>query len=519
MIESGSRTSAVTEPSLSESGDSAPVGQSPDLTTVFPPTAGLPRSTLQQRQARNIGSHLYRDAVRVTVLMVSDLALYFSLHTMMTGVRQGWLGATVAQWALSAFPWGFLAGPRFPVTLLASLVVVGAYRPGAARRDGARLVKAAGLATLLILYLDLWTGSVFATLGRWAVVTMVFALGLMITRALVDALVWRFRPRVAVSRALVVAHTDADWRDLALMLARVRDFVVVGNVMLRGESGGRGIHSRLRDLGLAIQECHAETVLLWGHLTAEEFSFAVDVALASGCRLLAGARTSVGDVEPRSVWVGGRQLVELTPPTLRGWQVAVKRAMDVVGASMGLLLSVPFFLLVAIAILLEDGFPVFFRQRRVGRAGRPFHILKFRSMVKDAEGRLEELRRQSIYEDVRLFKVVDDPRITRVGRVLRRTSLDELPQLINVLLGHMSLVGPRPPLPSEVESYDDRHYSRFDVKPGITGPWQAGGRNSVTDFEAVVRMECEYVRKWSVVEDLRILFRTIPVVLRGDGAH
>jgi lipopolysaccharide/colanic/teichoic acid biosynthesis glycosyltransferase len=193
--------------------------------------------------------------------------------------------------------------------------------------------------------------------------------------------------------------------------------------------------------------------------------------------------------------------------------------MDLASAIVGLGLAAPLFLLVSASIVLEDGFPVFFRQRRIGRAGRPFMILKFRSMVKDAEGRLEQLRRQSVYGDGRLFKVVDDPRATRVGRFIRRTSIDELPQLINVLLGHMSLVGPRPPLPSEVESYDDWHFSRFDVKPGITGPWQAGGRNSITDFEKVVQMENDYVRRWSVMEDLRILLRTIPVVLWGRGAH
>jgi lipopolysaccharide/colanic/teichoic acid biosynthesis glycosyltransferase len=115
--------------------------------------------------------------------------------------------------------------------------------------------------------------------------------------------------------------------------------------------------------------------------------------------------------------------------------------------------------------------------------------------------------------------MVDDPRVTRVGRFLRRTSLDELPQLLNVLAGQMSLVGPRPPLPSEVEAYEEHHYARFDVKPGITGPWQTGGRNAITDFEEVIRMESEYIRRWSFVEDLRILARTIPAVLRGSGAH
>jgi exopolysaccharide biosynthesis polyprenyl glycosylphosphotransferase len=483
-----------------------------------PHQAELPRRALQRRQARNIGRHLNRDALRGSVLVVSDLALYVGLRELIRGLRAGWLGASPSAFLVGAFPEGFLVGWRFAVALILSLLLVGAYRAGHARRDGTRLVQGAALASLLTLYGAFWAGDVLPTLGRLMAVTAVFGAGLVISRSLVDAVVWRLRPRVATSRALVVAHTDADWRDLAQMLNRVRDFVVVGNVTLHADSG-TGVHPRLRDLGRAIEDCQAETVLLWGHLTTEEFAFAVDVALASGCRLLAGARTSVGDVEPRSVWVGGRQLVELTPPTMRGWQVGVKRAMDIAGAAVGLALAAPLFLAVSVAIVLEDGAPVFFRQRRIGRAGRPFMILKFRSMVKDAEGRLEQLRRQSIYGDERLFKVVDDPRTTRVGRFIRRTSIDELPQLINVLLGHMSLVGPRPPLPSEVESYDERHFSRFDVKPGITGPWQAGGRNSITDFEKVVRMEREYVRQWSVMEDIRILLRTIPAVLRGSGAH
>jgi exopolysaccharide biosynthesis polyprenyl glycosylphosphotransferase len=424
----------------------------------------------------------------------------------------------VARVAITAFPPGFLGGFRFILALLVSLAITGSYGPGDARRDASRVSIGTALAVFVSLYASLWQGAPLLTVLRGAAAIVTLALALSVSRALVDWLVWQLRPRVGVARAIVVAHADADWRDLAKLLSRVRDFVMVSHVSL-DQYQGDGLHPRLRTLGAEIASSRAETVVLWGNLEDEEFEFAVDVALATGCHLLAAARTSIGEVAPHAVWVGGRQMVELTPPALRGWRVVVKRAIDVVGASLGLLVSAPACLAISVAILLEDRGPILFRQKRIGRGGRPFHILKFRSMVVNAEDRLAELRSSSIYPDERLFKVVDDPRVTRVGRFLRRTSLDELPQLLNVLAGQMSLVGPRPPLPSEVEAYEEHHYARFDVKPGITGPWQTGGRNAITDFEEVVRMESEYIRRWSFLEDLRILARTIPAVVRGSGAH
>jgi lipopolysaccharide/colanic/teichoic acid biosynthesis glycosyltransferase len=139
-------------------------------------------------------------------------------------------------------------------------------------------------------------------------------------------------------------------------------------------------------------------------------------------------------------------------------------------------------------------------------------------MIAGAEDRRPELQEISIYRDARLFKVPNDPRVTRLGRMLRRTSLDEVPQLLNVLRGEMSLVGPRPPLPMEVELYEAHHYARFDVKPGITGPWQVSGRNEIRDFEEVVALESSYIRTWSVWADLWLLLRTIPAVFRMRGA-
>jgi lipopolysaccharide/colanic/teichoic acid biosynthesis glycosyltransferase len=200
-------------------------------------------------------------------------------------------------------------------------------------------------------------------------------------------------------------------------------------------------------------------------------------------------------------------------------QLATKRVVDVVLGVAALVALFPLFLLVAGAVKLTSAGPVVFRQRRVGLGGKTFDILKFRSMTVDAEARQSELQGLSVYGDPRLFKVADDPRVTPIGRFLRKASLDELPQLFNVLRGEMSLVGPRPPTTEEVALYEAHHYCRFDVKPGITGPWQVGGRNKITDFEAVIRLEQDYMRNWSTAVDLKILLKTIPAVLRMDGAH
>ncbi|HYS69161.1 MAG TPA: sugar transferase, partial [Gemmatimonadaceae bacterium] len=250
------------------------------------------------------------------------------------------------------------------------------------------------------------------------------------------------------------------------------------------------------------------------------FHDVVDAALTAGCKVLSVPRSvAVAGVEPTLVWRSNQPLVELTTPTLRGGQMIVKRAVDLIGSILGLIVATPIMLLVSLLVKLDSPGAVFFRQNRVGRSGRLFTIFKFRTMVSDAEQHREELLEQSIYADRRLFKIVRDPRVTRLGMLLRRTSIDELPQLFNVFKGEMSLVGPRPPIPCEVDLYEAHHYARFDVKPGITGPWQVAGRNQITDFEEIVALETRYIRTWSPLGDLAILIRTIGVVLRMRGAH
>jgi exopolysaccharide biosynthesis polyprenyl glycosylphosphotransferase len=183
----------------------------------------------------------------------------------------------------------------------------------------------------------------------------------------------------------------------------------------------------------------------------------------------------------------------------------------------GLVLLAPLLAIIAFAIKIDSMGPVFYRQERVGKDGRRFNMLKFRSMCEDAELRLGTLKQHNEATGP-LFKMRCDPRVTRVGRILRRWSLDELPQLLNVLRGEMSLVGPRPPLPAEVEQYEDWELGRLRAVPGLTGLWQVSGRSEVP-FHDMVRLDLHYIRNWSLALDLEILLRTIPAVLSNRGAY
>ena len=215
--------------------------------------------------------------------------------------------------------------------------------------------------------------------------------------------------------------------------------------------------------------------------------------------------------------LNGIPLLGTREPVLRDWQVLFKRILDVLMASLDLLILSPLLLVIAVAIRLDSPGPVIFKQRRVGRHGAEFTCLKFRSMFCDAESKVCRLREQNEATGP-LFKMRNDPRMTRVGRFLRRTSLDELPQFWNVLRGEMSVIGPRPALPSEVKEYAPWHQRRLEVPPGITGLWQVSGRSDLT-FDEMVLLDVYYIENWSPFLDLRILLKTIPTVILGSGAY
>jgi exopolysaccharide biosynthesis polyprenyl glycosylphosphotransferase len=214
----------------------------------------------------------------------------------------------------------------------------------------------------------------------------------------------------------------------------------------------------------------------------------------------------------------GMPTLRLEPPLLSGWDYRVKRAIDLVGSGFGLALLFPLLVVIAILIKFDSSGPVFFRQARVGLNGRSFRIWKFRTMTVNAGELQSQLELQNQTQDGIMFKVKADPRVTRLGIMLRRSSLDELPQLINVLLGQMSLVGPRPLPLRDVERFEEWHHVRHQVLPGMTGLWQISGRSEIDEFNDAARLDLYYIDHWSLNLDLEILMQTIAMVMWGRGA-
>jgi len=198
-------------------------------------------------------------------------------------------------------------------------------------------------------------------------------------------------------------------------------------------------------------------------------------------------------------------------------QKFIKRIIDIILSLTAIFFLAPVFAAVAVAILLDSRGPVFFKQERVGLNGKIFHMWKFRSMSIDADKKFEQVKKLNQTNCI-MFKAKNDPRITKVGKFIRKYSLDELPQLFNILIGEMSLVGPRPPLQREVMQYKNWHHVKFLGKPGLTGLWQVSGRSNITDFDKVISLDYEYLRNWNLWVDLKIILKTVPVVLSAEGA-
>ncbi|WP_103123617.1 sugar transferase [Nostoc cycadae] len=217
--------------------------------------------------------------------------------------------------------------------------------------------------------------------------------------------------------------------------------------------------------------------------------------------------------------VGGMPCLTVSCPTIIGKDFWLKRMFDFCFTALFLLFASPIYLAIAIAIKLDSPGPVFYKQTRIGLSGRQFKVWKFRTMRPDADKLQKELEALNETKDGIIFKIKDDPRITRIGKFLRRYSLDELPQLFNVLLGEMSLVGPRPLPTRDVDKFLDHHFLRQEVLPGVTGLWQVSGRSNILDFEQVINLDMSYIENWSLQLDFEILLKTVQVVLKKEGAY
>ena len=484
--------------------------------------SAIERLALTQRAPQIMRIHLVRSAVRIAVLMAGDTAALLLLRVLLRGVRDElWLGPAAASVVNSLVPQGALPLVQLLPAVLLGLIVVDTYGASDRRRDAGRLVAGATLGLGLPFWNHLWSHFSPLALPGFILLAGLIGMTLIVERHLIDSMVrslWPIGPGAA--RALLIGRPEHTRRAFEHpTLSDAREFAF-GGIIDADQLDLRVGHGGFNRLCETIKRYRADTVVLTGPLTDEALALVIEAAGAAGCQLFALPRAfALGGVESQMVWRRGAPLVALNRPALRGRQLILKRTLDVVVSGIGLALLSPLFVAVAIAVYMSSPGPIFFRQTRVGLGGKLFKITKFRSMVHDAEARLDDLTPKSLYRDRRLFKVKDDPRVTWLGGVLRRTSLDELPQLWDVFVGTMSLVGPRPPLPSEVDLYEEHHYTRFDVKPGITGPWQVSGRNTITDFEEVIRLETDYIREWTIWKDIGILLRTVPAVLYMRGAH
>jgi exopolysaccharide biosynthesis polyprenyl glycosylphosphotransferase len=374
---------------------------------------------------------------------------------------------------------------------------------------------------LAIIQRPLYSRLIYAF--AWAAIVVLLCAG---RGVLISLQRWRWARGLGRERVLVVGGTGLGRQVMESIVARpYLGYALVGYLddgapppMQRPDSHFRHL-GPVEELVAFVRAGAADQVILalpfWKHhqlpaLVAICREAGVEFRVAPDLYELSFDRVAVADLS-------GIPLIGLKEISLRGWNLVLKRAIDLALTLLAAPVLLPTAGLIALAIRRDSAGPVIFRQQRVGRCGRPFTAYKFRTMVADAEALKAEL--VALNEaDGPLFKMRNDPRTTRVGRLLRRTSLDELPQFWNVLRGEMSLVGPRPPTPDEVADYAEWHRRRLDVTPGLTGLWQVLGRSD-TSFDEMVRLDIYYAENWSPSMDLRILLQTIPVVISGKGAY
>lgn len=405
----------------------------------------------------------------------------------------------------------------FPVVLLLSLLTSGSYsrhRPIVLMGLLLVSVAAAAVATALALASLIGVPRAFAHIGVFGLVCYtVLAAG----RALSQRFVLRVWPRnwgalPAVRLSTTTREYDAQPRNWG-------DYAIVEQIQISSTHPANDLPAALNRLE-EIAMTGGEAVIATGDIPDDALVPVVHSALDLGYRIIFPARAvEIEGIRPRLIWQDSEPFFEITTPMLRASAQVTKRVFDVVTSSALLLLAAPLVAVIALCIRLDSAGPVLFTQDRAGLGGRRFRMLKFRTMKVGADAEKQHLAHLNRSGDTRLFKIPSDPRVTRVGAFLRRWSLDELPQLINVLKGEMSLVGPRPFFEADFAAYEDRHFRRLDSKPGLTGLWQVSGRSDVVDFEDVIFLDRQYIEQWSIWLDLSILTRTIPAVLRRDGAY
>ena len=489
-------------------------------------TAGSPihltRLELRHRALALQRRRFWREFTYGAILVLADIltlsAVFSVLGMLPTDSLIPGLGDGGEAFVRGLIPQTAIALGRRVTSLLFCLVVTGSYAHTERQSHPTRMAAALLLGLVLPRWVEMWHAALPV---RWLLLGFVLAATWL-------ALVLQRRALVSALKTIDPRHLD---RAHTLIVGPAGD--VEGATRMRDGSHEKaleptfvlsstwpdGTAESMRELYTALADWQADAIVLVGSLSDAALQAVMIGASSAGASVYATRRAAFRQLdEPSFVLRRAEPIAVLSRPALVGSQLVVKRMVDLFGAIAGLIVLSPVMLAVSLAIRLTSRGPVLFKQVRVGLGGDPFVMLKFRTMVADAERQLAELQQANVYSEEPLFKVANDPRMTPIGLFLRKSSLDELPQLFNVLMGEMSLVGPRPALPSEVRRYQQHHFVRFEVLPGITGPWQVSGRNSIKSFEDVVQLESAYIRGWTVWRDLTILARTVPAVLSMKGA-
>jgi exopolysaccharide biosynthesis polyprenyl glycosylphosphotransferase len=457
------------------------------------------------RELAFAGAMLSADALTVAVVFVVLAQIPFHV------------GASHLEFVHGLLPTTPPALLRRITSLIFCLAATRSYSSSDTGSQSGRIALAILLGIVLPRWPELWTTFILSRAMLLGGVVVALGIALIAQRRGMSVALQSYDPRrLDQERTLLVGVHQ----QLQTFLAEHVDPTVDPPAVYELEPSWPGDqHEGWHKLYEEVHRSRSDAIILIGPFSDEALQNVLVAGSSAGCRVFGLRRRPLREMNnPTLIQRGEGPISLLSSPALLGWQLVAKRSLDVTGAVVGLMLFAPLLAVCALAVKLSSPGPILFRQRRVGLGGETFEMLKLRTMVRDADARRAEVQGANVYGDPRLFKAAGDPRITRAGGILRKSSLDELPQLWNVLRGEMSLVGPRPPLPREVAQYKTRHYVRFEVAPGITGPWQVSGRNEITDFETVVELEQRYIAGWTVWRDLALLLRTVPAVLSMRGA-
>ena len=424
--------------------------------------------------------------------------------------------------------WGLLwrEGPAEWLKFAAPISVLvfaqaGLYRVRERRPGAGRILSSLIVVALIVLAFGIGTGYDFTTSGLIPTSVVFSAITIGLLRAAYESVSLEVMRAAGIRRRVVLVGEGASLAHLRSTLASASGgiaYELVGAVSDDSVPGTLRLGARA-DLAAVLERIRPDEVIL-AEAALDEGAVLeiVELAHRQGIKVRLAPETTELLVQRGEYVPGhGAPLFELRPPVLTGWDWVLKRAFDLVVAALALVLGLPVWLLVALAVKLDSGGPVFFVDRRIGVGEREFGMLKFRTMVADADALQTQLEAANEAEGA-LFKIRDDPRVTRVGRFLRRLSLDEVPQLVNVLKGEMSLVGPRPLPLRDYRLLEDWHRARYAVLPGMTGLWQISGRSGL-GFDDLVRLDFTYLENWSIWLDVTIIARTIPAVVMRRGAY